>query len=84
MSEPQRFPNVHPADIAMDYDNDKYEDLELREPGESSPFIDPEDEDLKEELNAHQMDTGLVAWIQCASSFALSMGTWGLGNSYGM
>jgi hypothetical protein len=29
-------------------------------------------------------DGGFIAWIQCASSFSLFMGTWGIANSFGM
>lgn len=66
--------------------DEDFESFELTDPGESSPFIplnDDEKTELRNEDAELQMDSGLVAWVQCASSFCLSMGTWGVGNSYG-
>lgn len=56
------------------------ESFEPKDPGDSSSSIPLDRKSDKPEL---RMDDGLVAWVQCASSFCLSMGTWGVGNSYG-
>jgi len=60
------------------------EDFELKDPEESSPFIPLDDADFQKDESVLQMDSGLVAWVQCAGSFCLSMGTWGIGNSFGV
>ncbi|CAG8955436.1 hypothetical protein HYFRA_00010302 [Hymenoscyphus fraxineus] len=63
------------------------ESFELKDAGESAPFIpssDSEYVELKKDGSDLQMDVGLLAWTQCAASFCLSMGTWGVGNSYGV
>ena len=31
----------------------------------------------------NRVDSGLLVWTQCAGSFCLFMGTWGLTNSFG-
>jgi hypothetical protein len=60
------------------------ESFDIKDPAESSPFIPLHDDaELQIDDPGLQMDTGIVAWVQCASSFCLSMGTWGVGNSFG-
>lgn len=67
------------------------ESFELEDAKESSPFIPSSDadsplSDTDSQSNddpKFQIDVGFVAWLQCASSFCLSMGTWGVGNSFG-
>jgi hypothetical protein len=51
----------------------------------SLPFIPLQDEDLNADHDDSrlEMDSGAVAWIQCIGSFCLSLGTWGVGNSFG-
>jgi hypothetical protein len=63
--------------------DENFEIKDAEESEESSPFIPLHDAELQIDDPGLQMDAGLVAWVQCASSFCLSMGTWGVGNSFG-
>ena len=58
---------------------------DLKDDEESAPFISPQDKgpSAENDVSELEMDSGAVAWLQCISSFCLSLGTWGLGNSYG-